>query len=84
MGLGYSKKKIEIVNLLSKKYKEEPHLDVKGEIIIGKNDLMDIPEIEIRFDDYFPAIVRLWPADRPSPSPSLMVSSIGSGSDTVT
>ena len=58
MGLKHSTKKIKIVNLLSKKYKEKPHLDVKGEIIIEKSEALDIPEIELRFDGYFPAIVR--------------------------
>ena len=81
MGLRHSRKKIEIVNVLKKKYKEKPHLDVKGEIILRKYYTLDIPEIDIRFEGYFPACVRLWPYDRPSPS--LTVSSTDSGIDKV-
>ena len=76
MGLRHLMKKVEVVNVLSKEYKEKPHLDVEGEIIVGKHYSFDIPEIDVRFEGYFPARVRLWPYDRPSRSPSPIVSSI--------
>ena len=39
--------------------------------------------MEIRFDNYFPAIVRLWPSDRAFPLPSPAISSIDCSLDTV-
>ena len=40
-----------------------PHLDLKGEIIIKKDHGSCIAEIELRFENYFPAFVRVWPSD---------------------
>ena len=84
MGTKHSKKnKIEIVNVLSDKYKEKSHLDVGGLIILRKDNLMDIPEIEIRLEGYFSSVVRFWSSDRSSPQISPIVSSIDSGLHTV-
>ena len=38
-----------------------PNLIVDGEITINKET--SVPEVEIRLDNYFPAVVHLWPAD---------------------
>ena len=82
MGLKPSKK-IKIVNLLERKYAEFPHLDVRGEITFKKDVYFNIPEIEIKFDGYFPALVCQWPVGRESPQISPAVSSLDSGIDTV-
>ena len=59
-----NKKDIKIVNVISKtdliKYQ---HLNLRGEIIIRKDDDCYIPEIELRFENYFPATVGAWPSD---------------------
>ena len=78
------KKKIEVVNVVScEKIREKPYLDVSGEILIGKDRLLDIPELDIKFDSYFPAIVCLWPFDRQTPTNSPAVSSVDRALDTV-
>ena len=43
--------------------KKYPNLVVKDEIIIGKDHNLSVPEIEIRLENYYPAIIRLWPSD---------------------
>ena len=54
------------------------------ERIITKDQLLRIPETEIRFESYFPAVVRLWPGDAPTPPPETSSrSSSDSGLDTV-
>ena len=80
MGLRHSKK-IKVVNLL--KYAEFPHLDVRGEISVRKDVHFNIPDIELKFDRYFPVLLRLWPHDRISPQNLPVVSSIDSGIDTI-
>ena len=59
-----NKKDIKIVNVISKidliKYQ---HLNLRGEIIIRRDDGYYIPEIELRFENNFPATVRVWPSD---------------------
>ena len=55
---------IEIVNVISKKdLLKHPHPNLKGEIIIKKDVNTSIPEINLRFENYFPAVVRVWPSD---------------------
>ena len=54
----------EIVNVISKKdLLKYPHLNLNGEIIIKKDVNTSIPEIDLRFENYFPAVVRVWPSD---------------------
>ena len=59
-----NKKDIRIVNVITKsdllKY---PNLNLGGEIIIRKDVNCYIPEIDLRFENYFPATVRVWPID---------------------
>ena len=43
--------------------KKYPNLTVKGEIIIGKDYNTKVPEIEIRLENYYSAVIRLWPND---------------------
>ena len=38
-----------------------PHLRLKGEIIIRKDFNTNVPEVDLRFENYFPATVRVWP-----------------------
>ena len=38
-----------------------PHLTVKGEIMIRKDFNTNIPEVDLRFENYFPTTVRVWP-----------------------
>ena len=55
---------IEIVNVISKKdLLKYPHLRLRGEIIIRKDFNTSIPEVDLRFEKYFPATVRVWPSD---------------------
>ena len=78
------KKKIEVVNVVfCEKIREKPYLDFSGELLIGKDHLLDAPELEIKFDCYFPAIVRLWPLDRQTTAKSPVVFSVDSGLDTI-
>ena len=70
-------KKIKIV----KKIQRISSFDIGCEIILGKDNYMDIPEIDIRLDGYFPAAVRLWPMDRASIQNSPNASSFDSGLD---
>ena len=67
MGLSLSKKnyKIRVVDILLKG-EEFPHLVLRGEIIIKRDNDFDIPEIYINIDGYFPALARLWPQNRSS------------------
>ena len=59
-----NRKDIKIVNVITKsdllKY---PHLNLRGEIIVKKYIDSYIPEIDLRFKNYFPATVRVWPKD---------------------
>ena len=58
------KKEIEIVNVISKKdLLKYPHLRLRGEIIIRKDFNTSIPEVDLRFENYFPETVRVWPSD---------------------
>ena len=81
MGKKFSKKKkFEVSNVISKRnLLNNPHLDVSGEIIISLDHLLQILKIEIRFDGYFPSVVRLWPGDAPTAPISPRVSSFDSG-----
>ena len=65
MGNVFKKQRdIEVFNVISKKdLVKYPHLGLKGEIIIQKNLNTFIPEIELRFENYFPALVHVWPSD---------------------
>ena len=55
-------KNIETTNVITKKdLNKYPHLDLKGEIIIKKDHGSDIVEIELNFENHFPAFVRVWP-----------------------
>ena len=59
-----NKKDIKIVNVITKscllKY---PHLNLRGEIIVKKDVNSYIPEIDLHFENYFSATVRVWPND---------------------
>ena len=53
-----TQRNIEIVNVISKKdLLKFPHLNLQREIIITKDVNTCIPEIDIRFEDYFPAFM---------------------------
>ena len=57
-------KDIKIVNVISKRdLLRYPHLWLRGEIIIRKHFNTNIPEVDLRFENYFPAAVRGWPSD---------------------
>ena len=59
-----NKKHIEVVNVITKKdLLKYPHLDLKGEIIIKKDHGSCIAEVELHFENYFPAFVRVWPSN---------------------
>ena len=54
----------EIVSVISKKdLLKYPHLKLKGEIIVKKDFNSSIPQIDLRFENYFPAIARVWSSD---------------------
>ena len=65
MGKLFSKKRdVKVRNVISiNDLKKYPNLVVKGEIIIAIDESLKIPEVEIRLDNYFPAVARLWPGD---------------------
>ena len=65
MGNLFSKQRaIEIKNVISVGYLIKfPHLKIRGQIIIKKDYTTSIPEIDLRFENYFPALVRVWPCD---------------------
>ena len=55
-------KKVEVNNFISKKdLNKYPHLDLKGEIIIRKDNELCFAEIELHFKNCFPAFVHVWP-----------------------
>ena len=61
----FKKKKqreIEIV-IRKKDLLRFPHLKLRGEIIAKKDFNTSIPEIDLHFENYFPATVRVWPSD---------------------
>ena len=52
-----------MVNVISKRDMIKfPHLNVRGEII-KKDYTSSILEIDLRFQNYFPTVVRVWPSD---------------------
>ena len=54
-------KNIEIVNVITKKDLDKYlHLDLKGEIFIKKDHRLGIAEIELNFENHFPAFVGAW------------------------
>ena len=59
-----NKKDIKIVNVITKsdllKY---PHLNLRGVSIVKKDIDSYIPETDLRFENYFPATVCVWPKD---------------------
>ena len=61
---GEKQKDIKIVNVIVKndllKY---PNLNLRGEIIIRNDFNSCIPEIDLHFENYFPATVRVWSSD---------------------
>ena len=65
MGNVFKKQKnIEIVNIISKKdLLKYPQLRLSGGIIIRKDVNTHIPEIDLRFENYFPATIRVWPSE---------------------
>ena len=66
MGNVFKKKQseIEIADFISKKdLLKYPHLNLRGEIIIRKDVNSYIPEIDLRFENYFPATARVWSND---------------------
>ena len=59
-----NKNAVKVLNVNSvNDLKKYPNLIVKGEIIIGKDYDTNVPEIEIRLENYYPAVIRLWPND---------------------
>ena len=55
-------KNVEVNNAISEKdLNKYLHLDLKGEIIIRKDNESCLAEIELNFENYFPAFVRVWP-----------------------
>ena len=59
-----NKKDIEVANVVTKKdLLKYPHLNLRGEIIIRKDFNSCIPEIDLHFENYFPATVHVWPSD---------------------
>ena len=55
-------KNVEVNNVISKKdLNKYLHLDLKGEIIIRKDNESCFAEIELNFENYFPVFVRVWP-----------------------
>ena len=49
-----------MLNVIRKRdLKKYPNLHLRGEIIIGKDYHSGIPEVNIRFNNYLPAVVRL-------------------------
>ena len=59
-----NKKDIKIVNVVSKKdLLKYPHLKLRGEIVVRKDLTSCIPEIDLRFESYFPVTVRIWPSE---------------------
>ena len=53
---------VEVNNAISKKdLNKYLHLDLKGEIIIRKDNESCFAEIELNFEYDFPAFVRVWP-----------------------
>ena len=87
MGKVISKKNnVEVINHISiNDLKRNPHLVAKDEIIITNDNILKIPEVDIRLDNYFPSIVRLRPGDSPTPPPKSCssYSILDSGVDTV-
>ena len=64
MGHLFTKKIIELCNVISKKdLIKYPNFIVKGEIIIKNDPYLNVPEIEIRLEEYPSAIICLWPID---------------------
>ena len=58
------KKNINIDNVITRKdLNKYPHLNLKGEIIIKKDHGSCIAEIQLNFENHFPAFVRVWPKD---------------------
>ena len=52
---------MENANVITKKYLiKYLHLDLKGEIIIKKDHKSCFAEIELHFENHFPAFVRVW------------------------
>ena len=71
------KKDIEVVNVVTKKdLLKYPHLNSRGEIIIRKDFNSCIPDIDLHFENYFPATVRVWPSDFNAKNISLAESDI--------
>ena len=59
-----NKKNIKIVKVITKKdLLKYQHLNLRGEIIIRKDVNCYIPEIDLCFENYFPATVRVWASD---------------------
>ena len=52
------------------------HLRLIGEIIAKKDFNTSIPEIDLRFENYFAATVRVWPSDFNARNTSLIESDI--------
>ena len=58
------KEKLKLVNAIRKKdLLRYPPLKLRGEIIVKKDFNTSIPEIDLHFENYFPATVRVWPSD---------------------
>ena len=57
-------REIEIDNVIREKdLLRYPHLKLRGEIIVKKDFNTSITEIDLHFENYFPATVRVWPSD---------------------
>ena len=57
-----NKKNAEIANVITKKdLIKYPYLDLKGEIIIKKDNKPSFAEVELHFENHFPSFVHVWP-----------------------
>ena len=62
---------------------EFSHLNMRGEIILRRDQDFDILCFEIKFVGYFPTVVHLWPSNHPTSLPTQTVLSIDDISDMV-
>ena len=60
---------------------EFSHLNTRGKIILRRNQDFDIICFEIKFECYFPTVMRLWLSNHPTGPPTPNVWSIDDVSD---
>ena len=57
------------------------HLNTRGEIILRRDQGFNVLCFEIKFEGYFPTVVRRWPSNHPTSPPTPNVLSIDDISD---